>query len=83
MDDRSACPNANSVGAGERSGRPRYMRPSNPLQLTAYSVAPWLHMGRFNAVALRRQPPNQPFNRSAQQRALCWVPVALRAPAPG
>jgi hypothetical protein len=29
--------------------------------------------------------PNKGMNRSAQQRrfARCWVPVALRAPAPG
>jgi hypothetical protein len=27
-------------------------------------------------------PPNPPFNRSAQRRRR-WVPVALRAPAPG
>jgi hypothetical protein len=30
-------------------------------------------------------PRNQGIDRSAQQRRLarCWVPVALRAPAPG
>lgn len=31
---------------------------------------------------VERSPPNQAFERSAQQRRR-WVPVALRAPAPG
>jgi len=30
-----------------------------------------------------RKAPNIRVNRSAQQRVRCWVPAALRAPAPG
>jgi len=31
----------------------------------------------------REMTPNPAIDRSAQQRGRCWVPVALRAPAPG
>ena len=61
-----------------------------PLRLAlscGYAEQVWLMqasgiVGRTSFRSTKHHRPNQPFNRSAQRRRR-WLPVALRAPAPG